>query len=87
MSVADEGLNPRQIAARDGLHDFLQANSREFGPWDEDTGETIPEQVWVVVVAWTDESGGSWLTRMPSRGLPGYQRNGLLHEGLYGFED
>lgn len=86
----DSDLSPEQIQARSDLHDFMQARSALLGPWDED-GDPVGEHKyltgWVLMAAWTDEHGGTFLMRICSENLPGYQRVGLLHEGLYGFDD
>lgn len=85
-------LSAEQQAARDELHDLLQRHCKLLGPWDE-TGEMgpIPENVfvngWVIMASWVDEEGDTYLTRIPSKNLPNFARAGLLHEGLYGFED
>lgn len=86
-------LTPEQEAARDRVHDLLAELAGILGPgsYDElDEDEAPAGQVflngWVMVLAWIDEDGESFLTRGGSAHLPAYQRNGLLHEGLYGFD-
>lgn len=89
--MGEDDFTAEQKAARDELHDLLQRHAKLLGPWNEDGDTDVPEKVfledWVFVAAWTDEDGGSWLTRIPSKGLPAYRRDGLCHQGLYGFED
>jgi hypothetical protein len=89
--VNEDELSEAQQAARDELADLLQRHAALLGPWDE-TGETpVPDTVfledWVFVASWTDSQGGTWLTRIPSKDLPQYRRDGLLHQGLYAFAD
>lgn len=89
--MSEDELNADQQAARDELHDLLQRHAKLLGPWNETGDMEVPDKVfvedWVIVAAWTDEDGGGWLTRIPSKGLPAYRRDGLCHQGLYGFED
>ena len=89
--MSDEELSEEQKAARDELHDLLQRHARLLGPWNE-TGETpVPDTVfleeWVFVASWTDSDGDGWLTRIPSKALREHRRDGLLHQGLYGFNN
>lgn len=89
--MGEDELSEAQKAARDEVHDLLQRHVKLLGPWDETGDMDVPENVfleeWVLVTAWTDQEGGTWLTRIPSKDLPGYRRDGLCHQGLYGFED
>lgn len=85
-------LSPEQKAARDELHDLLQRHASLLGPWQE-TEEMVPPSeavfldTWILLAAWTDSNGSGWITRIPAKDIRTYQRVGLLHEGLYGFED
>lgn len=89
----DEELSPEQTVARDELHDLLQRHASVLGGgWvDDPDGEPQAEQVfldaWVLVASWTDAEGQGYMTRIPSKNLPSYQRSGLLWEGLHGFEE
>lgn len=90
--MIDDGLTPEQQAARDELDDLLQRHCKLLGPWQETADDQpVPDNVflnsWVLMASWTDEEGMSYLTRIPSKNLPMYARAGLLHEGLYGFDD
>lgn len=90
--MTDDGLSPQQQAARDEVHDLLQRKADTLGPWDEDetvgpVADNVYLDSWVLMASWTDENGESFLTRIPSRNLAPHARVGLLHEGLYGFED
>lgn len=88
----EKDLSPEQQAARDEIADLLQRHCKLLGPWDEDgdvgpVAENVFLNGWVLMASWTDEDGESFLTRIPSRNLPTYARVGLLHEGLYGFDE
>lgn len=87
--MGENDLSPEQRAARDELHDLLQRHVKVLGPYDEDGETPVPASVfleeWCLVASWTDEDGDSWLTRVPSKKLQQHRREGLLHQGLYGF--
>ena len=79
----------RLNAAAEAIHDFLQRSADSIGPVGEDM-EGAPEtafiEQWVVVAAWTDGEGSTWLTRFGPPSQPAYQRDGLLHQALYKFD-
>lgn len=88
----DSELSDAQKAARDEVHDLLQRHASLLGPWAETDDMEAPDESvflegWVLMASWTDGAGVGWLTRIPAKNLPNYARAGLLHEGLYGFED
>lgn len=90
--MTEEELSPAQQAARDELHNLLQRHSALLGPWQEiDDIEAPTDHVylteWVLMASWTDSDGKGYLTRIPSKDLRSHHRGGLLHEGLYGFDD
>lgn len=93
MADLGEGdLTPEQVAARDELNDLLQRHAPLLGPWEETDeidppADTVFIDGWVLVASWTDADGKGYLTRIPSQNLPNHVRSGLLHEGLYGFDD
>lgn len=74
------------------LHDFIQSKSTTLGPADDEENDGSPMEnafltQWVLVTAWVDENGQTFLTRLTPKEVPQWQRQGLLHEGLYGFGD
>lgn len=92
-----DGLTPEQVIARDRIHDLLAELADLIGPTfggqaaEELDADEMPQgQVflgeWITVLAWVDETGESFLTRIGSANLLSHHRAGLLHEGLYGFD-
>src|SRR5690606_38890149 len=90
-----DGLDDAQRAAAGRISDLLTELADLVGPrmepGDLDDDDQPVGQVflssWVLVGAWIDEDGDSYLTRVWSPGTPGYQRNGLLHAGLHDFRN
>lgn len=89
----NDDLTPLQREARERVHDLLAELADVLGPggydgFDDGEGPTgrVFLNGWVMMLAWVDEEGETFLTRQGSANLPAYQRVGLLHEGLYGFE-
>jgi hypothetical protein len=66
-------------AARVTLHDQISETIAGLSSKTEFVDE------WVIVVSTTDEDGESSLARVGSPNLLSHHRDGLLHEGLYGF--
>lgn len=90
--MTESELSPEQKAARDELHDLLQRHASLLGPWKETDEMEAPADAvfldtWVIMISWTDANGAGWVTRIPSRNIRTHERVGLLHEGLYGFDD
>jgi hypothetical protein len=88
--MQEEGLTAEQCAARDQVHDLIQTHADQLGPWSEEDDPVADEvflDSWCLIASWTDADGSSFLTRIPSCRLPAHTRAGLLHEGLYGFDD
>lgn len=77
-----DDLTPEQDQARTVLHDTLQQHAHQVGP---DDGKPVFLEQWVLVAAWTDAEGESFLSRITSKSLPIHAREGLLHQGLYGW--
>lgn len=93
--MADE-LTPGQQEARNEIHDLIQRHVQLIGPAfdgndelepDERPADTVFLDGWVLMADWVDENGEGFLTRVTSRSLRSAHRAGLLHEGLYGFDD
>ncbi len=93
MRVLNESdLTPEQKAARDEIGDLLQRHASLLGPWQETDEMEAPHEAvfldsWVFMASWTDGNGQGWVTRIPSKNIRTHERVGLLHEGLYGFDD
>lgn len=91
--MTDEELTPGQVKARDALHETLRQYAKELGPnfaanIDEGQTGTFEPSGWVLMAVWTRlEDGEQFTVRMPSEKLGSIMRVGLLHEGLYGFDD
>jgi hypothetical protein len=89
--------SPEQESAQNKVHDLLASLAAVWGPGtpgsDDDLAvEDEPEGAvflseWVVVAAWVDETGKNFVSRYGSPSLPGHHMKGLLHDGLFGFED
>lgn len=82
-------------AARNRIHDLLAELADILGPGADgaelEAGEDPEGQLflseWVIVTAWVDETGHSFTSRYGSPGIALHHLKGLLHEGLFGFED
>jgi hypothetical protein len=94
--VANE-IKPEQAVAQQRIHDLLGELADLVGPaaWHDDPDEPGPPagtrmviSEWVIVANWMDiETGDGYLTRFGSHRLQSAHRVGLLHEGLYGFDE
>lgn len=87
-------LTPTQKEAQAKVHDLLGELSTLLGPSSFPGEEDNPPagnwlcSEWVMIVNWMDaDTGAAFLTRIGSANLQGAHRAGLLHEGLYGFDD
>jgi hypothetical protein len=89
------GLTPEQEQARDRLHALLAELAPLLGPSGPFEDEDVPEEgagwllsSWALMATWVRADDGEvYLTRLGSANLPRYQRVGLFHEGIYGFDD
>lgn len=78
MGSYDQGSIP-------SIAEAIQSASGLVGPSD---GDTVRLLRWVAVAGWVDlATGETVLSRFGSDGLLTHERVGLLHEGLYGFND
>lgn len=89
---------PAQETAQHRIHELLSELADQVGPWgdgaaeDELEPEDQPQgQVflseWAAVLYWVDQEGDGFSTRITSANLPAHHRAGLLHEGLWRFDD
>jgi hypothetical protein len=94
--VRDSDLTPAQVVARDRVHDLLAELVDLVGPAFDGAGDIEPGEgpvgqvflsEWALVASWVDEDGDGFITRITSANLPAHHLTGLLHEGLYGFDD
>jgi hypothetical protein len=87
-----------QEKAQNRIHDLLAELADLIGPRcdgqaDEDLDpDELPRGAvflteWVTVLAWVDEAGTPFTTRIGSPNLLPHHRIGLLHDALYGFGD
>ncbi|HEX2578668.1 MAG TPA: hypothetical protein VHK88_20155 [Aquihabitans sp.] len=92
-----EGLTPDQLVAQARIHDLLAELVDLIGPRfgglaedDLDPDEMPVGQVflseWVTVLAWVDEDGDGFTTRIGSPNLARHHRTGLLYDGLHDFD-
>lgn len=82
-------------AALERVHDLLAELADLIGPaygatLDEIDVDDLPTGSvflgeWAAVLSWVDETGEAFLTRISSVNLLGHHRDGLFHQGLYGF--
>lgn len=89
-----EPLTPAQREAQERIHVLLNELAEAIGPsgWEDEPGTPPGANVllseWVIVANWLDASDDAgYLTRFGSANLQTAHRVGLLHEGLYGFDD
>ncbi len=88
-------LTPEQVAAQQRIHELLSELAEAVGPsgWPEEDegapeGATMLLSEWVIMANWLNaDDGKGFLTRFNSANLQTAHRVGLLHEGLYGFDD
>lgn len=89
-----ERVTPEQREAQDRIHALLTELADAVGPagWDGEggavTGSNVLLSEWVIMANWLNaDDGEGYITRFASARLQSAHRVGLLHEGLYGFDD
>lgn len=87
---------PEQERAQNRVHDLLAELVDVIGPRFDGQAELDVDDMpqgsvflgeWVFVGSWIDETGAGFTTRIESPNLLPHHRVGLLHEGLYGFDE